>query len=317
MDKYYFCIDIGGTTIKGGIVSETNVILFRDQIETKPIENSNYLADAILDLIEKLSETSGLAIEKASGLGIGAPGMINSQTGVIGFSGNLKLKDYNLLHALKEYISIPIKIANDADVATLAEKEIGAGSGYKNFVMLTLGTGIGSGIVLNGELYSNIAPYAGEIGHMKISDTGVKCSCGETDCFEALAGTKALVKMTGEAMEQNPDSKMWTKYNQKTVNGKTVFEFKDTDSAAKSVFDKYIKYLGNGIVNLVNILLPEAIVIGGAISNQKENLIAPLKKYVDSHIYAKNINYKTNMIIATLGNDAGILGGKFLFEKEK
>ena len=123
-------------------------------------------------------------------------------------------------------------------------------------------------------------------------------------------------KVAKEAMEKNPDSKMWKKYNLSSANGKTVFEFKDTDAVAKQVFDEYIKNLGNGIVNLVNILFPEAIIIGGAISNQKDELIAPLKKYVDEHIYAKHINYKANIITAELTGDAGIIGGKFLFDKE-
>lgn len=316
MKEYYYCIDIGGTTIKGGIVSEDNQILFQDKVSTKPIPDTNYLADSILDLIEILEEKSGYPIIESEGLGIGSPGMIDSPSGVICFAGNLKLKDYNLVEALKEYITVPIKIANDADIATLAEKMIGAGKNYKNFVMLTIGTGIGSGIVLNDKLYSWHVPYSGEIGHMKISDSGIKCSCGETNCYEALASTKALVRMTKEAMEKNPDSKMWKKYNLSSANGKTVFEFKDTDAVAKQVFDEYIKNLGNGIVNLVNILFPEAIIIGGAISNQKDELIAPLKKYVDEHIYAKHINYKANIITAELTGDAGIIGGKFLFDKE-
>lgn len=313
MENYFYCIDIGGTAIKGGIVSENNEILFQDKVLTNPTENPDYLSERIFSLIDNLGAKSNLSINNSKGLGIGSPGMVDSDEGIIKFSGNLKLKNYNLLKSLQKKISVPIKIANDADLATLAEQYVGAGKGYKNFVMLTIGTGIGSGIVINGKLLGLSSPYSGEIGHMKTSDSGIKCSCGETNCFEALASTKALIRMTREEMQQNPNSAMWSKYNLSSVTGKTIFEFLKTDSSAKKVFKQYIKNLGNGIVSIYNIFMPDAIIIGGAISNQKDVLLDPLKKYTDSHIYAKNIDYKTNILIASATGDAGILGAKFLF----
>jgi glucokinase len=267
----------------------------------------------IKKLIDLLEKESNLKIENASGLGIGLPGLVDIQNGVLGFSGNLKLKNYALKSELEKFVHIPIKIANDADVATLAEAYFGAGKNYSNFIMATIGTGIGGGIVISKKLISENAPYAGEIGHIKVTDKKVKCSCGEYGCFEAVASTKALVSMTAETMKKHKNSAMWQAYSPETVSGKTVFEFKDTDPVAKEVFDKFIKNLGDGLVSLANIFMPEAIVLGGAISNQKKALVEPLDAYVNAHIYAKNIGKKIPIISAKHTGNAGILGGRCLF----
>ena len=311
----YFAIDIGGTTIKGGVVDEDNNLLCKSFVNTCPVPESNYLTESILELIKKLEDASGFKIADATGLGIGAPGLIDCKNGVIGFSGNLKVKNYPLVDNLKKHIGVPIKLANDADVATLAEMFVGAGKPYDNFIMLTLGTGIGGGIVMGGKVLANSSPYGGEIGHIKISDSGVKCTCGDKNCFEALASTKALISLTKQAMQNNPESKMWSKYNLSNVDGRTIFEFLKTDKTAKEVFNQYITNLGNGIVSLHNIFCPEAIIIGGAISNQKDVILPPLTKYVNNHIYVKNIDYKANIIPAELRGEAGILGAKCLFSE--
>ena len=314
MNKYYYCIDIGGTTIKGGIVDLKNKIVCNDQVDTIVSDEPNYLANSIMSLIEKLEQSSGLSVSSCAGIAVGAPGLIDSINGVIKYSGNLKLKDYPLKNELEKLTKVQVKVANDADVATLAELKFGAGKNYKNFVMLTLGTGIGGGIVVDGHLLGKNSPYSGEIGHIKTTTTNIKCSCGDINCYEAIASTNALVKQTRTAMQENPESKMWSKYNLKTVCGKTVFDFLDTDKTARMVFDEYIKNLGNGIVSLINIFMPEAIIIGGSVSNQKDVLIKPLETYVNKHIYAKNINFKVDIITAEQTGSAGVLGGKCLFE---
>ena len=311
----YFAIDIGGTTIKGGVVDEDNNLLCKSFVNTCPVPESNYLTESILELIKKLEDASGFKIADAAGLGIGAPGLIDCKNGIIGFSGNLKVRNYPLVENLKKHITIPIKLANDADVATLAEMFVGAGKPYNNFIMLTLGTGIGGGIIVGGKMLATSSPYGGEIGHIKVSDSGVKCTCGDKNCFEALASTKALVSLTKQAMQENPDSKMWSKYNLSNIDGRTIFEFLKTDKTAKEVFNQYIVNLGNGIVSLHNIFCPEAIIIGGAISNQKDVILPPLTKYVNNHIYVKNIDYKANIIPAELRGEAGILGAKCLFSE--
>jgi len=314
MDKYYFCIDVGGTTIKGGIVDKNNNIICKSRVQTEPKENQNYLTDSIMELINKLEDMSGLLVKDSCGVAAGVPGLVNAQTGVIRFSGNLKVREFPLKAELESRLTVPVKIANDADVATLAELKLGAGRKYKNFIMLTLGTGIGCGVVVDGKILGISVPYSTEVGHMKVTDTGVACSCGDKNCFEAVASTRALSVQTRLAMKQHPESKMWQKYKPSTVNGKTVFDFLNEDAVAKEVFKNYIQNLGNGIVSLYNIFMPEAVVLGGSISNEKERLTTPLMKYTNNHVYVKQIGVKTNIVIAEYTGDAGIVGGKFLFE---
>lgn len=314
MEKYYFCIDVGGTTIKGGIVDENNNIICQNKVKTEPGEEQGYLVLSIMELIKKLELASGLSVNSSYGVGLGVPGLVNASTGVVRFAGNLKVREYPLKAELEKRVSVPVKVANDADVATLAELKLGVGQKYKNFIMLTLGTGIGCGIVVDGKILGISVPYSSEIGHMKVTDTGVTCTCGDKNCFEAVASTRALSNQTREAMKQNPDSKMWSKYKLQTVNGKTVFEFLDEDKTAQEVFANYIKNLGNGIVSLYNIFMPEAVILGGSISNEKERLTAPLMEYTNNHVYVKQINVKTNIVPAEYTGDAGIVGGKFLFE---
>ena len=316
MMKYYYAIDVGGTSTKGGIVDVNNNLLYRESIKTIIDNKNNSLAGCILALIDKLEKISNLPIKKAKGLGIGIPGEIDAKNGIVCVSNNLGLHNYKIVGELKKHLDLPIKIANDANLATLGEFKLGAARNYKNFVMLTLGTGIGGELFIEGKPYSSISPFSGEFGHIKIFDgQHKKCACGEYDCYELYGSTRALSHQVKSAMLKNKNSKMWQTYNQYNVNGKTVFEYLNKDKTADEVFAKYIEYLGTGIVSIVNLLMPEAIIIGGSISNEKEILTKPLEDYVNSHIYAKNIsNCKIKIIPAQLGADAGIYGAKNLFD---
>lgn len=316
MKRYYYAIDVGGTGTKGGIVDEKNNLLFRDSIRTDLSQYENSLAKSIFALINKLEQKSNLPIAKAKGLGIGIPGEIDTKNGIVCVSNNLKLYNYPIIEELKKYLKIPIKIINDANAATLAEFKIGAAKNFKNFVMLTLGTGIGGEIFFNGKSLSSISPFSGEIGHIKINGCkNKKCACGEYDCYELYGSTRALSSQTKEAMLKNKHSKMWKTFNEHNVNGRTVFEYLNKDETANEVFDQYIKYLGTGIVSIANLILPEAVIIGGSISNEKEILTNPLEKFVNEHIYAKNVTgCHIKIIPAELGANAGIIGAKNLFE---
>lgn len=316
MKKYYFAIDVGGTSTKGGIVDENNNLLFRDSVKTTISSQTNYLAGCILQLIEKLENISNMPISNAAGLGIGIPGEIDPKHGKVCVSNNLNLHNYMIIEELQKHLSIPIKIANDANIAALGEYKNGAAKDFKTFVMLTLGTGIGGEFFVEGKPYSSISPFSGEFGHIKIfGGSNKKCACGEYDCYELYGSSRALNNMLSEAMLKNRDSKMWQTYNENTVNGKAVFEYLNIDKTAKEVFDKFIEYLGTGVVSIVNLLMPEAIIIGGSISDQQENLTKPLEDYVNAHIYAKNIpECKVKIVPAKLGANAGILGAKNLFD---
>ena len=313
MNNYYYSIDVGGTTIKGGIVDTDNNILFSSWVKTRTFDGSISLAENIMSLVENLEESSSLPISKAKGIGIGVAGII-SENGVVCRSANLNLNQYPLKSELEKILSIPVKVANDACVAGLAENAFGEGKNFNNYLMLTLGTGIGGEIFINGKPLRLTRCFSSEMGHMKITDRNIRCGCGEYGCFESVASTIALERQTREAMEKNKDSKMWEKYTPETVNGKTIFEYKDIDKTAATVFKNYIKYLGTGIVNLINILSPEAVIIGGAVSAQKDNLTTPLKEYVYSHIYTRNERPYPEILNAKASGNAGILGSKCLFD---
>lgn len=316
MKNYYYAIDVGGTCTKGGIVDDKNKILFKETIKTNLKQYNNSLANCLFELIKKLEEKSNLKIENALGLGIGIPGEIDAQNGIVAVSRNLELINVEIISELKKYIKIPIKIINDAAAAALGEFKVGSAKKFKTFVMLTLGTGIGGELFVDGKPFSSISPFSGEFGHIKTcGGTNKKCACGEIDCFELYGSTRALTNQTRDAMLKNQKSRMWKTYNEKTVNGRTVFEYLNKDATADEVFANFIKYLGTGIVSIVNLIMPEAIIIGGSISNEQEKLTKPLEQFVNEHIYAKTIpSCHVKIVPATLGSDAGIIGAKNLFE---
>lgn len=306
MSNYYYCIDVGGTDIKAGIVDESYNILCTTKTPTNIYFKSKSLADTLIQIIKELEKESGLDFQKAKGLGIGLPGLVDDNAGIVKFINCLELSNYNIRKEFEAFSKVPIHLANDAECATMAEYKIGAGQGYKNIAMLTLGTGIGSGLIINGTPLRSYMPFACELGHIKIT-------ASDDESFEKLASTKALVNQTRQAMEFNLNSKMWTKYNLETVCGKTVFEFKDSDETAAAVFKNYISHLGTGITNIYNIFTPEIIIIGGGVSKQGKALIDPLTEYINERIFTRNINNKVKIVPAKHLNDAGILGARCLF----
>lgn len=306
MKDFYFCIDVGGTDIKGGIVSKSNSILFTDKVKTQKSSDGKVLEDCIFELIKKLELDSGLSAKNALGLGIGFPGLVDGKNGVLKFIPSLNLVEYNIVTNLEKTLEIPVKIANDAELALLAEKTLGAGKGYKNFALITLGTGVGSGIVIDGKPLRSTLPYSCEIGHNFNDDYSNR--------LDKFVSTSALISQTQKAMQDNPKSKMWSTYSLETVSGKTVFDYKDSDPVAKNIFETYIKNLGTQIVNLCNIISPEIIVIGGGISSQGENLTKPLETYVNENMFLKIIGKKIKITSAKFLNDAGFLGARCLFK---
>lgn len=306
MKDFYFCIDVGGTDIKGGIVSKSNSILFTDKVKTQKSSDGKVLEDCIFELIKKLELTSGLSAKNALGLGIGFPGLVDGKNGVLKFIPSLNLVEYDIVSNLQKTLEIPVKIANDAELALLAEKTLGAGKGFKNFALITLGTGVGSGIVIDGKPLRSTLPYSCELGHVFNDDYSNR--------LDKFVSTSALISQTQKAMQENPKSKMWSTYSLETVSGKTVFDYKDSDEVAKNVFETFIKNLGTQIVNLCNIISPEIIVIGGGISSQGEKLTKPLENFVNENMFLKIIGKKIKITSAKFLNDAGFLGARCLFK---
>lgn len=301
----YIGIDIGGTTIKGIVLDESGKVSVEDSIVTGKGEE---IAKNTVTLVNRMK---GAVNGGCKGVGIGCAGVIDSQNGKVVLANNLQLKNFPLAEMVGKEVGLPVKITNDANAAALGEAKFGAGKNYSDSILITLGTGVGGGIVINGELFEGHKSAGAELGHMVIEHGGNRCSCGRKGCFEAYSSATALIKRTKWAMEENPGSKMWFTYTQDTASGKTAFEYAETDIAASEVVEWYIKYLACGLTNLANIFRPQVIMLGGGVSGQKERLTAPLQSIVDRETFASDYA-PVKITTATLGSSAGAYGAAAL-----
>lgn len=308
--KFYAGIDIGGTTVKCGIVDSEGKIIVKESIPTGEADCGRMATD-IAELVKKLERAAGV---KTEGAGIGAPGLIDSKNGVIVYSPNIVWKNVPICAELEKRLCVPVKIANDANAAALGEAKAGSGKNYGDVVFVTLGTGVGGGIIIGGKLFEGFRSAGAEIGHHVIRFNGEQCTCGRKGCFEAYASATALIRQTKVAMENDRDSKLWEICpNLDDVCGKTVFEgVEANDRTAEEVLDAYISYLAEGIVNIVNILRPEAVLIGGGVSAAGDVLLDPLREKVNKLVFGGTAYAPVKIYKATLGNDAGLIGAACL-----
>lgn len=313
--KYYVGIDLGGTFIKGGIVDETGKILLVDKTPTekeKGKDGADGVAKNIASLVQSLMQRQGLTNTDVVGIGMGAPGMIDSQTGVVIYWNNMGWKDFALGEKLQALTGLPVKIANDANVAAIGEVKFGAARNFSSAVMITLGTGVGGGIVVGGKLVEGNKGAGAELGHSVIVYGGEQCTCGRKGCLEAYASATALIRDTKRAMQAHKDSKMWEIGGIENVDGKTAFDYREQDVYAKEVVDSYIAHLACGLVNFANIFRPEAIILGGGVCAEGDNLVKPLQAIMDRKIFAGKMGPQVPILIAELGNSAGLLGAAAL-----
>ena len=309
MKKYTIGVDLGGTFVKGVCMTAEGNLLAEEKCDTGCEHGGAAMCDNIANLCAKLRrKVKG----DLNGVGVGCPGMIESVRGVVKFAGNLGLKDYPLGDELARRLGVPVKVTNDANAAALGEARFGAGRSFKNSILVTLGTGVGGGIIIDGKLYEGGCSVGAEIGHMVIERNGDMCTCGRRGCFERYSSASALTRYTKHAMEEDAGSAMWGKYTSQTCTGKTAFEFMDTDRTAKEVVDWYIKYLACGLVNLANIFRPEVIMLGGGVAAQGERLTKPLQAIMDKEIFGGNNYAKVLVVPASLGNSAGAMGAAAL-----
>lgn len=304
---YLIGVDVGGTFVKG-IALKDGHSAFECEIPTIIGEG---LADCIIAIVNKLIFGSGASLLQVEGVGVCCPGVIG-EDGAVVRADNLNLKNYPLKTLLEEKLSLPVKVCNDANAAALGEAVFGAGKEYSDSVLITLGTGVGGGIVIGGKLFEGNKKAGTEIGHMVIERGGKRCSCGRAGCFEAYSSAGALTEMTKEAMKAYPKSKMWQKYTLETADGRTAFEYMDTDDSARKVADRYINYLACGVANIANIFRPQAILIGGGVAAQGVRLTAPVQALVDRQIFAADYA-PVEVKCASLGNKAGAFGACALF----
>ncbi len=311
MEKLYIGVDLGGTSVKVGIVKKNGEILKKLSNPTNLPQPEEVIEDKICKLCLEICDECGIDIHKdIEAIGIGSPGNVNNKTGVIGFSSNFGYNDWHLKEKIEAKLGVKVEVENDANAAIIAEVNAGCAKGCPNAVILTLGTGVGSGVIINGKIYGGYNKSGAEMGHMVISVGGRECNCGRKGCFEKYASASALVYDTKVAMLGHPKSLLWKicpDINE--VTSKTVFDaMEQGDKIAQKVFDSYIEYLACGITNIVNIFQPEILCLGGGISNQKDVLLKPLQEYLDREDYARGLNKRVKIKIADFRNDAGIIG---------
>ena len=306
--KYYAGIDLGGTFMKCGIVDEAGNLVIKDKI---PTGKERPYAEIARDMAFLAKELAEKAHTELTAVGIGSPGTVDSANGIIVYSNNIAWKDAPLGESVQTILNAPVAVTNDANAAALGESWLGAGSDYENIVLVTLGTGVGGGIVLNGKLYEGNRSAGAEIGHTVIRMNGEKCTCGRRGCFEAYASATALIRQTKRAMACDPNSVLWKLCggNAENADGKTAFDgMRAGDKTATKVVNDYIRYLAEGIANFANIFRPEAVLLGGGICAEGETLLAPLQKQVDQMLFGGARYAPVKVLRANLGNDAGLYG---------
>lgn len=302
--KYYLGIDIGGTFVKGVLADESGKILADGSVPTGAEDGGGNMCENIASLCADLQKRAGV---KACAAGAGCPGMI-SEDGAVLFAGNLGLKNFPLKARLSDLLKMPVTVTNDANAAALGEAAFGAGKSFSDSVFITLGTGVGGGIIIGGRLFTGGKNAGAEIGHMVIKHGGEKCTCGRRGCFEAYSSATALIRDTRKAMEEDKSSAMWKCGGPDKVTGKTAFDYAESDPAAKKVVDEYIYDLACGIINLANIFRPQAVILGGGVAEQGEKLIVPLQERLDKKIFGGQGYAPVKIVKASLGNLAGALG---------
>lgn len=312
----YIGIDVGGTTIKAGLVDDKGNILVKGSVMTKAKANQEVLFEDIANLAKSIAVKGGCSLSKVESIGIGCPGSVDSDAGLVLYANNINLFNAPLGGRVAELTGLPVYLGNDADCAALGEFYALNDADIKNLIAVTLGTGVGGGIIINRQIYSGSNGTGGELGHIVIKSGGEPCTCGRRGCWESYASATALSRDTLRAAKANPDSLLAKLIadNGGKSNGRIPFNAaRMGDKAGKEVVDNYIRYVGEGLVDVINIFQPDMVIIGGGVSKAGKELIEPLRKYVSKLTYGHETDAKkTEIRLAALGNDAGIIGAAFL-----
>ncbi len=316
----YVGIDLGGMSAKSGVFKDGELIL-KERVDTDPSDGAKGVAEKLAALARSVVAHAGLSFKDVQAVGIGSPGVIDSASGTVVKWGNYDWVRVPLAGAVADLTGKRVYFTNDANAAALGEAKFGVGSEYRDCILVTLGTGVGGGIVLDGKLFEGFRSAGGEAGHMFIYSAGRPCGCGWQGCLEQYSSATALIRDTRAAMEKDKDSLLWELAggSLQKVDGGTAFKAaRFGDETAKRVVDDYIFCLAEGIANLVNIFRPQAVMLGGGISNEGDALLKPLKETVNSLIYVNTEYAPLDIVRAKLGNDAGIYGAyAYALQREK
>lgn len=311
---FYIGVDLGGTNIAVGLVDEEGKILHKCSAPTGVERGPEAVIEDMTKLCKRLIAETGHAVSEIKSIGVGVPGICHPTNGVVEFCTNLYWHNVPLCDIMHRYIAVPVFIGNDATVAGFAESMVGVSRGVANSVFITLGTGVGGGIVIDNKVYSGTHGIGSELGHMIIREGGVECTCGNRGCWERYTSATAMIRMGREAMESHPDSLMFRECGgePEKLNAKNVMDAaKANDPAAMEVFKKYVHYLAVGIITIINALDPEVIALGGGVSAAGPFLRDAVRAEVDAMVFCKEVPY-ARIELAVLGNDAGIIGAALL-----
>lgn len=316
----YIGVDVGGTNIACGAVNENCEIVARSKVKTNPGGGGfpvyGEVVGQIRTAVELCCEAAGIAPNKVYSIGIGCPGICNSETGLVEFASNLNFVNAPLKIDVEKAFGVPVYLENDANAAAFGEFCAGAAKGAKNAVIITLGTGVGAGIIIDGKIYRGSNYAGGEIGHTVIEVDGEPCSCGRRGCFEAYSSATGLARMTKRAADEHPESVLKDVIKEEgKVSARTAYTaMKCGDAVGKAVTERYVKYLACGIANVINTFQPDILCIGGGVCNEGDTLMIPLRKAVWEQIYSRNSSKTTELSVCSLGNDAGVIGAAMLFK---
>lgn len=304
-------IDLGGTNIAAGVVSEDGNILSHAQRRTLPERPYQEVIRDMAETAKDAVKKAGLTLSDVSSVGVGVPGFFDKQSGVVVFCTNLGWHDVPLRAEMMRHLGLPLYGDNDATVAGFAEAVCGVSRDVPNSVFLTLGTGLGGGIVLGGKIWSGAHGVGGELGHIMYQHDGIMCTCGQRGCWERYASATALVRIGKEALKKYPNSSMKhtpdARFNAKTV----IDAARKGDKAAVEAFDEYTTHLATGIITIISFIDPDLIVLGGGVSRAGDFLIEPVRRKVNEGKFFKTLP-TGEVVLATLGNDAGIIGAAML-----
>lgn len=316
---YRIGIDLGGTNIAAGLVDEQFRIVAKESTPTLVGRPNEAIVDDIAALCKKVCAAAGAKESDVASIGIASPGVVDNDTGEIVYANNLGMRHFPIIPLLRERVGIQkIYIENDANAAAWGEAIAGAAKGSRSSVMITLGTGVGGGIVADGKVYKGFNSAAGELGHIVIRVGGRQCTCGRQGCWEAYSSATGLIRTTTEKIEECKNAGRATKMTDLVaakgkVTGRTAFDaMRQGDEAAKEVVTEYVEYLASGLASMINIFQPEVLSIGGGISNEGQYLLDLVVPLIREQTYGTGLIPETDIRIAQLKNDAGIIGAAVL-----
>lgn len=316
---YRIGIDLGGTNIAGGLVDKDHKIIAKASIKTEASRPAEEIVSGIASLCRKLCDMQNIGVTDVDAIGVASPGIAESSTGIVRYANNLPFRNFPIADLLCRELGIDrVSVENDANAAAWGEAVAGAARGTSNSVMITLGTGVGGGIIVDGRIYSGFNSAGAELGHMVIEHGGKRCSCGRHGCWEAYSSATAVIGMTRDKLaecelEHRPTILGDLILKKGKISGVTAFDaMRLGDQAGKEIVETYISYLACGLTNVVNIFQPEVISLGGGISNEGQALVNALLPIIRKEQYGGGIVAQTDIRIAQLGNDAGIIGAAAL-----